>query len=321
MKRRTKVILISILGLLVVGPFLIPVNTSGTLSYKEAAEKSWDGKSEYVELLDHEVHFVRNGDPNADRLIILLHGFGASALSYQPVLAELGKLGEVIAYDRAAFGFTERPTNWSINPYGTSGQIQVLDQLIQRFGEGKEVYVLGHSAGGAIAAAYAIEHPDSLAGLILFAPAVYAAGGIPAGLGWLLDVPQIDHLGPLLVSTIASSGQQLIYASYVDQTKVTDQVLAGYTAPLEITGWEQGFWQFTKADRDTTIGDRLSQITTPTLVVTGDSDQVVSTEDSKRAASAIPGAQLEIIKNSGHLANEEKPGDFAQVVSSFITNN
>ena len=112
MKLRTKVILGSIAALVLVGPFLVPVESSGTLTKEEAAEELWQGRSKFVEVLNHEVHYVEAGDPASNRLILLAHGFGASAFSYRDVLEPLGEYGYVIAYDRAAFGFTERPTSW-----------------------------------------------------------------------------------------------------------------------------------------------------------------------------------------------------------------
>ena len=320
-KKRTKVILGVIAGALLVGPFLVPVNTTGTLTNVEAARSLWGDRSEFVELLDHDVHLVTAGDPESDNLIVLLHGFGASAFSYKEVLEPLGEIGYVVAYDRAAFGFTERPTNWDVNPYGIQGQIEVLSQLVEQFGKNKEVYVLGHSAGGSVAASYAVENQEKLAGLILFAPAVLTSGGGPSWLNWVFSIPQFDHLGPLLVSSIATSGLDLIYRSYYDESKVSQDTLDGYTRPLQVMGWERAFWEFNKAPRTTDVADRLGELNLPTLVITGDIDEVVATADSIEVASRIAGSELVIVPRTGHLPNEEAPVEFAKSVVSFIQNN
>ena len=315
--KKLRVILLVVLGAILVVPFLIPVNTSGTLTKEEAAANLWNGQSKFVEVAGHQVHFVEAGDPSSERLIVLLHGLGASAFSYKDNLEILGEVGHVIAYDRAAFGFTERPTDWETNPYGTPGQLQVLDELIELFGQGKDVFVVGHSAGGSIAASYAAKHQDKLAGLVLFAPAVLSGGGGPGGINWIYDIPQLDHLGPLLVSTIATSGLDILYASYFDESAVTEETLKGYTAPLEVIGWERAFWEFNKAPRDRTIGERLTEITIHTLVITGDTDEIVATEDSIEVAE-IMGAELVVIPQTGHLPNEEKPTEFANAVAKFL---
>ena len=306
---------------MLIGPFLVPVNTSGTLTKEQAASEIWGGESKWVELAGHEVHYVDTGDPESDRLIVLMHGFGASAYSYRDVLEPLATLGHVIAYDRAAFGFTERPTSWEINPYGAEGQLQVLDELIARFGSGKEVFIVGHSAGGNLAASYTVDNQEKLAGSVLYAPAVLNGGGGPSWLNWIFSIPQINHIGPALVSSIATSGLDLLYLSYNDPETVTEQTLAGYTQPLKVEGWEKAFWEFNKAPRDTGVSERLREIRVPTLVLTGDNDQVVATADSVTVAGLVFGSELVIIPQTGHLPNEESPQEFAQAVIDFVEKN
>lgn len=319
MKLRTKVILGSLVAALVFGPFLVPVNTSGTLTKEEAAAELWDGKSQFVEALDHEVHVVTAGSESSDRLILLLHGFGASAFSWRDVLEPLSEHGFVVAYDRAAFGFTERPTSWDVNPYSSHGQLEVIDQLIERFGQGKEVVLVGHSAGGSIAAGYALDHPGKLSGLVLEAPAIYTTGGGAGWWNWIYDIPQLDHLGPLAVASIATSGLDLLDRSYDDPSQITDEVLSGYTSPLKVAGWERAFWEFNKAPRSLGVAQRLAELTMPVLVITGDNDLVVATADSIRLASELSNAELVVIDESGHLPNEEKPREFATAIIQYLS--
>lgn len=319
MKTRTKVILGVIALVVLVGPFAVPVNTSGTLTNKEAAALSWNGESEFVELAGHEVHLVTAGSQQSDRLIVLLHGFGASSLTWKEVLEPLSSIGFVVAYDRAAFGFTERPTTiGEVNPYSSLGQLQVIDELVSRYGQGKEVVILGHSAGGALALGYALDHPEKVQKLILEAPAVYGTGGAPSWLNWVFDIPQLDHLGPLAVSSIASSGLQILDSSYYNKDLVTDQVVANYTAPLDVIGWERAFWEFNKAPRSLNLVERLDQLSVDTLIITGDTDEIVATADSVRLNGELPDSTIEIIVESGHLPNEEKPLEFVEAVIRFL---
>ena len=319
MKTRTKVILGVIALVVLVGPFAVPVNTSGTLTNKEAAALSWNGESEFVELAGHEVHLVTAGSQQSDRLIVLLHGFGASSLTWKEVLEPLSSIGFVVAYDRAAFGFTERPTTiGEVNPYSSLGQLQVIDELVSKYGQGKEVVILGHSAGGALALGYALDHPEKVQKLILEAPAVYGSGGAPSWLNWVFDIPQLDHLGPLAVSSIASSGLQILDSSYYNKDLVTEQVVANYTAPLDVIGWERAFWEFNKAPRSLNLVERLDRLSVDTLIITGDTDEIVATADSVRLNGELPDSTLQIIVQSGHLPNEEKPLEFVEAVISFL---
>ena len=322
MKRRTKIVLASILSLLLVGPFLIPVNSSGTLTNIEAANAQFGDKSKFIEVVGHDVHYLTAGDPSSDKLILLLHGFGANVSTWDLVLDELGAAGFVVAYDRAAFGFTERPETWSgTNPYSSAGQLEVIQALVDEFGAGKEVVILGHSAGGNLAAAFAAANPGSVDELILLAPAVYSTGGGPSWLNWIYDIPQLNHVGPALVSSIATSGLDLLQESYYDKSLVTEELTAKYTAPLKIVGWEKAFWNYNKAPRTTNVDKQLALLTVPTLVITGDTDEVVATADSIRLAGELPNAQLVVIENCGHLPNEEKSQEFLTAVAGFLLAN
>jgi pimeloyl-ACP methyl ester carboxylesterase len=319
MKTRIKFILGSLAAVLVLGPFAVPVNSSGTLTYQEAAAISWEGRSEFVNLVDHQVHIITAGNPDNDRLIVLLHGFGASSLTWQQVLEPLGQAAYVVAFDRAAFGFTERPTSFGdLNPYSAAGQLKVIDGLVDLYGADKEVVILGHSAGGALALGYALDYPDKVDSLILEAPAVYGTGGSPGWLNWVFSIPQIDHLGPLAVASIASSGLDLLVESYTDPSMITAEVQASYTAPLKIDGWERAFWEFNKAPRSLNLVERLDDLRAPTLIITGDDDRVVATADSIRLNGDLPGSELVIIEVAGHLPNEEKPQEFVDAVLRFL---
>ena len=319
MKKRSKIILGSLLALVLVGPFLVPVGTSGTLDNKAAAALSWGAESKFVEVLNHQVHYVESGSPDSNRLILLLHGFGSSALTWNQVIEPLGEFGHVIAYDRTAFGFTDRPTSWEgINPYSSAGQLAVIDELINEFGQGKKVVIVGHSAGGSLALAYALDKPDTVTSLVLEAPAVYETGGSPDWLNILFKIPQLDHVGPLLVSSIAESGLSVLDQSYNDESKITQETRANYTAPLEVEGWERGFWEFNKADRELNLTNRLPGLSVRTLIITGDNDQIVETDSSIRLAGELPGSDLVVIPNAGHLPNEEKPKEFLNALIGFL---
>jgi pimeloyl-ACP methyl ester carboxylesterase len=62
----------------------------------------------------------------------------------------------------------------------------------------------------------------------------------------------------------------------------------------------------------------LPQVAVPTLVVTGEEDEMIPVDESRRIASGISGAQLVIIPRAGHLANIEQPEAFNDAVNAFL---
>lgn len=297
-------------------PFLIPFETSGTQTNVEVAGPD----AKFAELGGVSVHFEEvsyAGDCNCQApLIVLLHGFGASTFSWREVEKPLSAFGNVIAYDRPAFGFTERPTSWKgASPYSFEGNFAILDDLIEQFGKGRQVILVGHSAGGQLAAEYARVRGDAVDGLILVDPAILTTGGGPEGIQWFYDIPQIARLGPILVSSIATSGDKLIYQSFFDQSKVTASVLEGYHRPLKIAGWERAFWNFATASKANELKENLGSIRQPTILITGSDDTVVPTADTVKLKTMIAGSALEVIAKAGHLPHEERPAEFMAAVA------
>jgi pimeloyl-ACP methyl ester carboxylesterase len=327
MKKALKILTRIAIGLLVaalVVPFLIPVETTGTKTYQEAAGASAtfataQGIDIYTDVTEFDCQ--EGKDCKNPPVFILLHGFGANTFSYRFVTEPLSAYGDVVAYDRPGFGFTERPTSWEgENPYGSAGNDLILDELIQKYASNQDVYLVGHSAGGTQAAQYVVDNPGSVTGLILISPAILSSAGSPSGFNWIFSIPQLDHLGPLLVSSIASSGMDLLDRSWFDKTKITEEIKAGYRAPLDIIGWEEGFWEFNRAPRAFDVKNRLPEITIPTLLITGDTDVVVATADTEALATMIKSSTLVVIPQSGHLAQEENPLETMQAIADYWKN-
>ena len=291
----------------VLGTYLIPVGTSGSADYTTAAPSD----TEFVTIADVDIAVSTtpySGDGRATTLFVLLHGFGASTFSWRDVVSPLSERGDVVAYDRTGFGFSERPTEWEgDSPYGSTVQCEVVAELIGRFVNGHtSVVLVGHSAGGTLALDCVIYDDVAATHLMLIAPAALSGGG-PPGIGVVKWVPPLNRLGPLLVRNISESGNDVLARSVVDQSILTEEVIAGYRAPLEVTGWERGLWEFTLSPRRTITEAQLATIRRPTLVITGDSDAIVSPADSQQIAEAIPGAAFVVLSDVGHLPQEEDP--------------
>ena len=315
LKRFLVVVSSIILLVVLVGPFIIPIPPlEGTRSERELA----DPDSKFIKVNGLSVHYKEAGAGQS--VFILLHGFGASAFSWREVMEPFSELGRVIAYDRPAFGLTSRPMpgDWAgENPYSSEAQAAIVIGLMDALGVEKAILV-GNSAGGTISVYTALTHPERVGGLILVDAAIYTGGGSPAWARPLLGTPQMRHLGTLLARQIASSGDDFIRTAFHDPTLVTPEILAGYRKPLNAHNWDRALWELTAASHPLGLAERLTELNLPVLVLTGDDDRIVPSEESIRLGAEIPGASLVVIPNAGHLPHEEKPEAFMQAVREFL---
>ncbi len=187
--------------ILLLGPFLVPIPPlEDTFPAKSLA----DPDSRFTDINDLSVHYkmVGQGEP----VFILLHGFAASVYSWREVMQPLADIGTVIAFDRPAFGLTERPLEWDgENPYGPEFQVELVIGLMDQLNINQAILV-GNSAGGAIATLTTLNYPQRVEALILVDAAIYNGGGAPSWASWLIQTPQMQHVGPLIARRIKDSG-------------------------------------------------------------------------------------------------------------------
>ena len=319
MKKSWKItlsILAALLLLILVGPFLIPVPP---LENTQLPQSLADAEGQFIEIDGLSVHTKQQG--SGSPAFILLHGFGASTFSWREVMDPFSELGLVIAYDRPAFGLTERPLDWEgENPYSQEGNLTLLLGLMEAKDIDKAVLV-GNSAGGTLATAFTLAHPDKVLALIEVDAAIYQTRPDSALLDWLFNTPQVDHIGPLIARRLAGAqGEAFIERAWHDPGKLNKnpEILAGYQKPLQAENWDQALWEHTQAADPPGLDERLSEISVPTLVISGDDDQIVPVESSIRLAENIPSAELVILENCGHLPQEECPEAFMNAVEGFL---
>jgi pimeloyl-ACP methyl ester carboxylesterase len=284
-----------------------------------------DADSHFVQVNGISVHYKIYG--SGEPVMILLHGFGASTFSWREVTGPLSQSGTVIAYDRPAFGLTERPLpgpkGWNgQNPYGPEANVSLLIGLMDAL-QVKKAVLVGNSAGGTVAVQTALKNPERVSALILVDAAIYpgTSGNRFGLLAPLVNTPQMDRLGPYFTRSLAGDqGTQFLRTAWHDPSKITDAITTGYRKPLKVENWDIALWEYTKAGSgNEDLPQQLKLLHMPVLVLAGDDDQIIPTDLSTQLARDIPGSKLTIITACGHLPQEECPQSFLKSVSGFLT--
>jgi pimeloyl-ACP methyl ester carboxylesterase len=231
----------------------------------------------------------------------------------------LAEQGRVIAYDRPAFGLTERsmPGDWTgESPYSMDANVELLLGLMDSLNI-EQAILVGNSAGGSVSVAFALKYPERVQALILVDPALGEFGGrFPAWALPLMATPQMRRVGPLLVRSIAQTGNDTILQAWHDPSLVTTETIDGYRKPLKAYNWDRALYEFTIAARPATL--QLAELKMPVIVIAGDDDRIIPTEYSVQASKDIPGSQLVILPACGHVPHEECPIAFMGAVTGFL---
>jgi non-heme chloroperoxidase len=265
---------------------------------------------------DNDV-FLYYTDHGTGRPVVLIHGWPLSSQSWEAQEQTLVEAGyRVIAYDRRGFGRSSQP--WNGYDYDTFADD--LAALVDELGL-TDLTLVGFSMGGGEVVRYLSRHgSDRVRSAVL-------AGAVPPFLlktddnpDGALDQAFIDDFhGKIRADRIAFlEGFLPVFFSAGDTLAASE---AQVQHALRIASAASG-----KATHDcvtawgtTDFRPDLAAVTMPTLVIHGDSDNIVPFEVSgKRSHAAIDGSTLVVIKGAPHPLNVSHADEFNAALLDFL---
>ncbi|MCK2216878.1 alpha/beta fold hydrolase [Actinomadura sp. ATCC 31491] len=201
--------------------------------------------------------------------------------------------------------------------------LRCVTEVLDHFGL-PSASLVGLSQGGAVALAYAIEHPARVERLVALAPAgISAFPPVVHQALWLVArLPLLNRTLPRLVfrsrAMIARFVARELFAGPVaDLDDVVDEIVEeSRHARGGSSDWQNASIGFLRMRVD--LRPRLPEITCPTLLIQGDRDRAVRPARTRAAAKLIPGARLEILPGHGHWANRQSPGRVGALIAGFL---
>jgi len=243
--------------------------------------------------------------------LVLIMGYRLSSLAWPfDFIEALAERFTVVLFDNRGTGTSDKPTFG----YEISNMAKDVGGLLDHL-EIARANVLGYSMGGAIAQEFVRQFPDRVFGLVLCATmcggprAVYASPPV---------VRVMRELDGLKQEDIARRIWSVTYSpGYLEnhQTLVEDQMRREIAAPTPLHAADLQYQAFAEFD----CSKALPNVKAPTLVLTGDLDQLVSPQNSKFIASRIPGASLIVIAGCGHRMMWEATDECVGFVTEFLT--
>ncbi|HDR9487672.1 TPA: alpha/beta fold hydrolase [Burkholderia aenigmatica] len=272
--------------------------------------------SRTVETRDWQLHYHEAGSGHP---VILLHGSGPGATGWSNFSGNIDALAKqfhVFAVDMPGWGQSDSATVEQLDHVDAA--IQFMDAL----GIERAAFV-GNSMGGQTSLRLATEHPERITHLVTMGPPVgrmptlFGAGDGPSeGLKVLIQAyrdPSPEHMRRLveiMVYDKARFATPELCQARSDAALLRPEHLSNYVAGLP-AGAPLPKW---------VKPELLPAIKTPTLLIHGRDDRVVSFETSLYLLANIPDSRLVLLNRCGHWAMIEHPDEFNRLVADFIAN-
>lgn len=259
----------------------------------------------YVEVDGQRLHYIEAlpQGTGPERPIVLIHGLGARAWDWAPLIPELARHGyHVYALDLLGYGSSAKPAN---GDYSLSGEEQVIVDYMRAV-HLSQADVAGWSMGGWLGMLLTLDHPDIVRRLLLFDSA-----------GLYLN-PDFD--GSLFSPVDRAGLQRLITRIEPDQPFLH---LPAFAAHGMLKRMQSNRWIIERSFRSMISGRqvldfRLTRLHQPVLIVWGTEDKLTPFDQAERLHTLLPQSVLFGFKGCGHLAAAECASAIAPVVLRFL---
>ncbi|MHB8268901.1 alpha/beta fold hydrolase [Bradyrhizobium sp.] len=244
--------------------------------------------------------------------LVLVMGYRLNSAAWPTTFVEgLARRFSVITLDNRGTGQSDKPVDGYAIANMARDVAGVLDEL-----QIARTHMMGYSMGGAIAQEFVRQFPERISGLVLCATMCGGPRAIYASPSVVRVMRELDGLKP---EEIARQIWQVTYSpGYLEKHRelAEDQMRREIAAPTPLHAADLQFQAFAEFD----CSKALSNIRAPTLVMTGDRDQLVSPKNSEIVAGLIPGANLIVIPDCGHRLMWEATDECVAIVEEFLSN-
>jgi 3-oxoadipate enol-lactonase len=249
------------------------------------------------------IYYWTAGEPDAPA-VVCTHGVTIDHGTFAEQIPALVAAGcRAIVWDLRGHGLS-RPASEPISYVAAAADLAVLldETAVDR------AVLVGQSFGGMIVQELCRHHADRVAGLVLV--------GSPL-LGDQLPWPHrwLQRTRPLLLRLWPEGHLRRITPQFMSQYRGVQQYVAKAIQPLA----KKDFVQVTEAALEVFLNARpLPGSDTPILLVRGEGEMAMLTQMMEKRAASEPQVQLAVVPDAGHLANQDNPAAFNEVLLAFL---
>lgn len=250
--------------------------------------------------------------------LVLIHGMGASSYFWRKLVPALARDHRVIALDLKGYGQSSKPED---GRYSVLDQARLVRAALAQRGVSTAT-VIGHSLGGAVALALAIEDlgkPRRLVErLVLMAAPAYPQS-LPPPIAMLTYRGIAETLMGLVPAEVIA--RVTLHGASLDTSYITNADIAAYAEPIASPGGRAALIATARALEPSRYGALLARyrlLRVPALLLWCRADAIVPLETGQRLARTLPIARLEVIEGCNHMPPEEKPAETLVRLKGFL---
>jgi 3-oxoadipate enol-lactonase len=242
-----------------------------------------------------------HGDP-----LLLIMGLGYSHEMWHRTWPLMAHHFRTLVFDNRGVGKSEVPPG----PYAVADMAADAAAVLDAAGVDR-AHVYGISMGGMIAQEFAIRYPQRVRSLVLGCTGCGGQNSIPAAPNVLQVLLARATMTP---EEGAEAMVPYIYDASTPRARIEEDLAirrrtfptaAGYLAQMQgILAW--------------TCFDRLGQIHAPTLIIHGETDQLVPPQNAEVLKQHIPGARLAMLPHASHIFTTDQPEESQSIVLDFL---
>jgi pyruvate dehydrogenase E2 component (dihydrolipoamide acetyltransferase) len=274
----------------------------GRITSDDVERAAGEPREQLVTVDGVRIFTLSAGSP-ATPPVVLIHGIGGSATTWEGVIESVAATHHVVALDLPGHGRSDAPDPARFD-YGIEHLAATVLAVLAELRVSRAT-LAGHSLGGAIAIAAALAAPDRVAGLVLVDSAGLGAEVAPELLV-LLDAPPDEEVSRALLGLF-----------FADDRLVLDAGVAEHVAAQQRPGAHAAIGAiraqaFTDSVQRPIAG--AGRVTQPVLVIWGELDRVFPVAH----AAVIDGAEVVVIDGAGHVPQIEAPAAFTDALARFL---
>ncbi|NQT27596.1 alpha/beta hydrolase [candidate division KSB1 bacterium] len=255
--------------------------------------------------------------------ILFIHGSMGSVEDWETLYPLLKDRYRMTAFDRPGMGFSDIIGD----DYTIEGNVKIVWELIKKL-DLKNVTIVGHSRGGAIALRMAIDYNENIKGYLLLAPTGYMYDDYNAGFFTtrMISIPIYGEGLLVFIGPIIGSGK--VEKNLLRYMKGDEALFPENFIPFRKKLWNKAISLATRARQTDSYNNEIvkyvnqyAQIKHSVSIISGENDyrQIVMQND--RLAKEIPNSKYVKLKSINHYIQYARPNEVVKALDELSENN